>query len=141
MDYKKFVSSGLVISTCMFSAVAMAELPACRYFERGVLFQARAKVTEAIENYSKAIELDASYAPSYYNRGVCLTTFGESEKALADFNKAIELNDKYVSAYTRRGEYYLAKGDKEKAIADCNKALSYAPTNKAALALKAKCEK
>ncbi|MDO4177863.1 MAG: tetratricopeptide repeat protein [Phascolarctobacterium sp.] len=139
MNFKKVFCSALVMGACMSCAIGSAELTSFQYFERGVLSQANANVSEAIENYNKALELDANYAPSYYNRGVCLTTLGESEKALADFNKAIELNEKYVSAYNSRGEYYLAKGDKEKALADFNKALTYAPTNKEALALKAKC--
>jgi len=142
MDFKKIICGAVVMGACMASVSAFAqELTSFQYFERGVLSQARNNITEAIANYDKALELDASYPPSYYNRGVCLTVTGDKEKALADFNKAIELKEDYVSAYNKRGEYYLAAGDKEKALADFNKALAYAPSNIQALAGKAKCDK
>ncbi|MDO4178630.1 MAG: tetratricopeptide repeat protein [Phascolarctobacterium sp.] len=141
MNIKKIICSTLVMGTCLVSAVAFAEPTSYQYFEKGVLSQARDKVVEAIAYYDKSVELNPTYAPSFYNRGVCLKAVGEKEKAFADFNKAIELNEKYVSAYNKRGEYYLENGDKEKALADFNKALTYAPQNKEALALKAKCGK
>lgn len=141
MNYKKIVCAALVMGACSVSAFAMAqELTSFQYFERGVLNQARANIEKAVEDYNRALELDATYAPSYYNRGICLIKLGDKEKAFADFNKAIEMNTKYVSAYINRGEYYLEKGDKEKALADFNTALLYAPQNKQALADKAKAE-
>jgi len=44
--------------------------------------------SEAVENYTKAIELYPSYFEVYNNRGVCFTFLGEYDKACFDFNPA-----------------------------------------------------
>ena len=57
----------------------------------------------SIEDYTRAIELDSSYAPAYYNRGISKYELKDSDGAFKDFNKAIKLDSNFASAYNNRG--------------------------------------
>ena len=46
---------------------------------------------EALNAYSKAIELDATLGEAYYNRGFVYLKIGNKEKGIADLSKAGEL--------------------------------------------------
>ena len=46
----------------------------------------------AIEDLSKAIELNSSSEKPFYNRGVVKTTLEDHLGAIEDYSKAIELN-------------------------------------------------
>jgi small glutamine-rich tetratricopeptide repeat-containing protein alpha len=56
----------------------------------------------AIEQYTKAIEIDAN--PVYFsNRAAAWGALGEHEKAVEDATRAIELDPKFAKAYSRLG--------------------------------------
>ena len=52
------------------------------------------KYQEAIEAYTKAIELDPKYAVAYYGRGLIYVVLGDYRQAIRDYDKAIELDPK-----------------------------------------------
>ena len=56
----------------------------------------------AIEDCSKAIELDTLYAMAYYNRGIARLNLTEYENAIIDFEKAMALNPGYREALINR---------------------------------------
>ena len=53
----------------------------------------------ALDNFTKAIELDPKNARAYYNRGLEEDTLGDYQGAIDDFTKAIELDPKLAPAY------------------------------------------
>ncbi len=53
----------------------------------------------AIENYTKAIELDENHIPSLMNRGIEYYTSNELNKAVTDFDKILNLDKKNKVAY------------------------------------------
>ncbi len=63
------------------------------YSNRAYSYLNTGELDKAIADYSKAIELDSSYALAYYNRGIAYYNTGQSDLAIADFNKAIQLSD------------------------------------------------
>src|SRR5271154_2819313 len=50
----------------------------------------------AIDDFTKAIQLNPNYAEAYYNRGVLRHARSDLDGAIADFTKAIELDPKYA---------------------------------------------
>ena len=57
----------------------------------------------AIEAYSKAIELDPSYAEAYYARGSAYYyNNGQYDRAIEDSSKAISLKPDFGVAYSNR---------------------------------------
>lgn len=98
-------------------------LTAQDYFRRGFRASSEGHTQEAVKEYSKAIELDPSFASAYHNRGILYNNLGEQQKALDDYNKAIELDSSYAHAYNGRGNVYSDLGEQQKALEDYNKAI------------------
>ena len=69
------------------------------YFNLGYIHQEYLKVYDvAIENYTKAIEVDAKYFEAYYNRGLCYEELNENDKAENDYRVTLQLNPTYTYA-------------------------------------------
>jgi len=64
-----------------------------------VLLKKEGRVDEAIESYSKAIELQPDCAEAYSNLGVLLIEQGRVDEAIESFRKAIELQPDCAKAY------------------------------------------
>ena len=103
-------------------------LTAQDYFRRGFRASSEGHTQEAVKEYSKAIELDPSFASAYHNRGILYNKLGEQQKALDDYNKAIELDPSYAFAYNGRGNVYRGFGERQKALDDYNKAIELDPS-------------
>ena len=58
---------------------------------------------EAIECYTKAIELDGSNHVFFSNRSAAYLKKGETQKALDDGSKCIDLNPTWAKGYSRKG--------------------------------------
>ena len=80
----------------------------------------------AIDNYSKAIELDPSSAQAYNNRAYTNMRMRDYKSALSDLDKAISLNPDYIHALMNRADihnfYYNI--DRKSAITDYEKVIS-----------------
>jgi tetratricopeptide (TPR) repeat protein len=87
-----------------------------------ILYSDLQKYDLALSDYSKAIELNRSYAIAYYNRGLLYFNQQKYELALADWNKAIRINPNYANAYNNRGVLYALTREFPKALADAEKA-------------------
>src|SRR5262249_33076428 len=77
---------------------------------RANVYALQSKNGDALEDYSRAIELNPHYSDGYKNRGDTYNELGAPEKAIADFDAAIWLRPDFVDAYAKRGALYLARG-------------------------------
>jgi tetratricopeptide (TPR) repeat protein len=68
------------------------------FFSLANTYYDKNKFDLAIENYSKAIELDANYTEGYIRRGISYYNIKEFNKAFYDFNKALRLDPKNTFA-------------------------------------------
>ena len=100
---------------------------AVTYNNRGVAYHELKQYERAIEDFSKAIELNPNLADGYYNRGFTYHELKQYERAIEDYNKAIELNPKYAVAYNNRRNAYGEIKEHERAIEDYNKAIELNP--------------
>jgi tetratricopeptide (TPR) repeat protein len=89
----------------------------------------RGNFDKAIDECSKAIELDPTLAKAYTYRGSAFNGKGDFDKAIADCSKAIEFGTTDYEAYHNRGISYYGKRDYDKAIADWSKAIELKPKN------------
>lgn len=111
---------------------------------------------EAIENFSRAIELDPGFAEAYKSKGDAYLGLAEEKaesahyaQAIADYSQAIALNCSYAYAYWGRGYAYYERGcsyrqqgsddlslaDFDLAIADFNKVINLNPGHSGAYSL------
>jgi tetratricopeptide (TPR) repeat protein len=95
---------------------------ATAYYNRGNAYADKRDYDQAIQDFTKAIELNPRNGVVYYNRGVAYGEKGQDDQAIQDFTKAIELNPRFAEAYYSRGSAYGEKGQHDQAIRDLKKA-------------------
>ena len=82
---------------------------------------------QAIDDFTKAIDINPGEALYYYNRANAYLDLKQYNLAVKDYSFAIARNDKLVSAYVNRGLAYMEFGDPLPAIPDFTKALLFNP--------------
>jgi tetratricopeptide (TPR) repeat protein len=84
----------------------------------------------AIKDFTKAIEINPSFAVAYANRGSSWRIEGDCKKAINDFNEALRINPENQKirrvSYLGRGWCLAEQGYKKQAIEDLNRAGSAA---------------
>ena len=73
---------------------------------------------EAIDDYTRAIDIEPKHIRAYRMRGVSKAGFGNSQCAMADYTKVINLDTQNAYAYKKRGVVSEIKGDREAACQD-----------------------
>jgi tetratricopeptide (TPR) repeat protein len=97
------------------------------WIDYGLYLRFRGKKTEAINAWSKAIELRSDYFLSYAYRASLYDELEEYEKSLEDYKMIVKLNPKYYYAYENMGMLYFKKGLWQASILCFEKALEYNP--------------
>lgn len=85
------------------------------------------KPEKALEDFTRAVEIDPARADGYLGRANALQTLGQYEASLKDYDKAISIDPKLANAYVNRGSAYSHLGEYKKAIADYEKGLALDP--------------
>ena len=91
------------------------------YYNRGNAYADKGDYDRAIENYTRAIELNSK------NRGHRIVY--DVNKAIKDYTKAIELSPKNADTYHCRGLVYYQKGDYDRAIEDFTRTIELNPND------------
>ena len=72
------------------------------YNTRGAAYARVGSYSDAIADFTKAVQLDPNYAPAYTNRALALRQTNRNDQALADFTRAIQADPNYGPAYIGR---------------------------------------
>lgn len=97
------------------------------YINRAMSYEDSGRLSEALSDYSAAIELNRNFSDTYNNRGGLLNTMGRYGEAVKDLTRAIELNPRSAKAYYNRGLAHRHLGMYDKAIADFSAAAEINP--------------
>lgn len=97
------------------------------YFLLARIQQENKNNTNALINYTIAIEKDKRNFKAWNNRGLVKGSLKDFKGALTDFSEAINLNKNFEAAYINRGVTYSANLLPNKAISDFNKAIEINP--------------
>ena len=100
---------------------------ATQHYARGCALQNEKKYTEAIDEYSKAIELNPNNADVYLNRGSVYHELQKYNEAIRDYTRVLELDSNYAYAYNNRGNAYKNLGKYDDAIRDYTCAVELKP--------------
>lgn len=92
------------------------------YFYKGVSYHSMGLDENAIEAYTKALELNKNLVDAYFNRGQILYK-SEPKKALDDFVSAVALDNKFIDAYYSIAAIQKSQGQYEDAIKNLDKIL------------------
>lgn len=109
------------------------------YFERGDEEYDNGNFHEAIEYYSKVIELNPTNYKAYYNRGYSKSNLGKFDEGLIDIKKSTEINPNYARGYCGKGEVLLALKKLEEAVGCFSKSIQIDHNFQKPYILRAKC--
>jgi tetratricopeptide (TPR) repeat protein len=84
---------------------------------------------EAIDLFTKIIEINPSLSQAYNFRGIARRKLGELDLAIEDYNLALNINENYVEVLNNRGVALDKKGDHDSAISDFTKAINIDASN------------
>ena len=97
------------------------------YRRRGIEAYQRGEEQQALEHYTKAIELRPEDSDTYFRRGRAYLKTGSYDRAIQDFTKSLDLNPDNTVAYWNRGSTHYIKGEFDLAIQDYTKLLELDP--------------
>lgn len=97
------------------------------YNNRAVSLRKLGKHEQALEDLTKAIELNPNNAEFITNRGNTYRDLRNFDLALAEYDKAIAVEPAYASAYIGRGSVNDLKGNATQALKDFSKAIRIDP--------------
>jgi tetratricopeptide (TPR) repeat protein len=112
-------------------AAARADTPAnaYEYGRRAGIFLGRGMREEALQDYSKAIELDPTDVWAWSNRALTKVETGDLASARSDLNKAETLDPTYVQIFIGRGMLADVEHRPKDAVTAYTKALQREPSN------------
>ncbi|XP_021969695.1 serine/threonine-protein phosphatase 5 isoform X1 [Helianthus annuus] len=99
------------------------------------------KFSQAIDLYTKAIELNGQNAVYWANRAFSHAKLEEYGSAIQDASRAIEIDPKYSKGYYRRGAAYLSMGKFKDALKDFQQVKRISPNDPDASKKLKECEK
>ncbi|HKB88433.1 MAG TPA: tetratricopeptide repeat protein [Patescibacteria group bacterium] len=96
------------------------------YFEQGNYDYDTGNCKQAIEDYTKSINLNSNYPQAFNNRAYTYMRLRDYKNALPDLDRAIALKPDYVQALMNRGDIhnYYFEIDRSKAVVDYEKVVS-----------------
>ena len=95
------------------------------YYKTALTLYYLNRYEEAVEYYSKAIEINPIYEKAFINKGIILAKLMAFDEALYSFNMALEINDKSEICYFNIGIIYSKLERYEEALFYFNKALEF----------------
>ena len=90
-DYNQALKLGKDVEMDITQAKAIGLNSSALYFNRGVVLQKKGEYRAAIQDYTRAIEIDPSQAKIYYNRAVARIALEQPKDALKDLEIASRL--------------------------------------------------
>lgn len=97
------------------------------YFNHGLFLTDEQKHEEAIDSYSKGVDLFPLFYEAIDNRAFCKMNLGQWDAAIEDFTRSLQVNPVSVLAEFSIGECYLRLKRYEDAKAQFEKALAIDP--------------
>ena len=96
-----------------------------QYMKAGDEFLRKMSFDDAIEQFTRAIELDPDDDKAYIQRALAYMQLNDFEKASLDFDRALVFNEKDGELYFLSGNSYYLLGNSEIALDRLSKAISY----------------
>jgi Flp pilus assembly protein TadD len=128
----KDIGKGLAVLMAIILLISAEAVPAqensaVSWFRKGFSAEDTGRHKEAVEAYTKAIELNPAYVEAYHNRGVANYKLGKNQEAVDDLSRAIELDPKHPRAYYNRAIVLGALRRYKEAVDDGTKAIELNP--------------
>lgn len=115
--------ASILILLPLMGTIFLQAQSARQYFRAGEEFSKKLNFTDAIDQYTRAIELDPDYDKAYIQRALAYSQLDDHVNAASDFDRAIVFNEKEAELYYFSGQAYHLQGDNNTALAKLDKAI------------------
>ena len=92
-----------------------------------MLFCQKSEFENAIDDFTRAIQLKPQSADAYYNRALALQKLDEPEMSIIDYTQALKLNPCHFQACNNRGLVYRDTKLFRKALRDFDRSITLKP--------------
>ncbi len=123
MIYKRFISNLLLISIFLAISSQSFAQKAKSFFKTGEDFVETENHTDAIKQFTKAIELESDYTDAYVARAISYEALGDLPNAALDYNRLTAIEPKESEFPFNLGRIYFDLGKYEESIDPLNKAI------------------
>ncbi|MFH1312159.1 MAG: tetratricopeptide repeat protein [Candidatus Eisenbacteria bacterium] len=86
------------------------------YYRLGVIHEKKNNMTEAMEDYRKALDLDPELTAAHLNAGILLSRIGRYGEAKTELLRTVELDPGYAKAYYNLGLVYAEEAVNDSAL-------------------------
>jgi tetratricopeptide (TPR) repeat protein len=100
--------------------------------DRGAKYRDLGQYEDAVDSFTKALELHPNCVDCLSKRGFCLIKLERYKPAIVDLTKALDFAPFSARIFSNRGEIYLATERYDLALKDLNSALEHNPNAKRA---------
>lgn len=100
-----------------------------RHVSRGYKFYKKGELEPALEEYAKALEIDARNAEAYFWRGRTYIKGGRYDEAMVEFKEAVSIRPNYSDAHDNLGWLYSRKGEDDRGIEHLTRSIELKPEN------------
>jgi tetratricopeptide (TPR) repeat protein len=83
----------------------------------------------AVEEFTKAVEINPNYADAYHNLANTYQMMGQEDKAIENYDKALAINPNIWQSYENLSSIYFNEGNYPEALVDIQKAISINPND------------
>ena len=99
-----------------------------RLWNRGIGHRQAGELAEALECYTRVIQLSPQFTAAYLKRGQTYHLSGKFDRAIEDYTAALHLGGPEIEAFLRRGDAFFRVGSLDRALADYEKAIQLDPS-------------
>jgi Tfp pilus assembly protein PilF len=92
------------------------------YIDRGIAYGEKGQFEQAIDDFTKALEIAPRSAEAHYNRAIAYLNKGRFDWAVDDLTKVLEITPRSAEAYYNRAIAYYYKKEYDKSWRDIYKA-------------------
>lgn len=129
MNYVKNLLPALaIILLCLYCKPISAQT-SNEYVDQGNVLLNESKYKEALEKYSKAIELDPSNKYAFGNRGLAKRNLKKYKESIKDYDEALRIDPNFAWALASRADAKIQLKRYEDALVDLNQAIALDATD------------
>jgi tetratricopeptide (TPR) repeat protein len=88
------------------------------FLDRGSVYLKMSDTKNAINDFSRALEIDFKHPKAYHLVGLAHEMAGDNDEALSDFNRAIDIDTEYGAAFYGRASLLTKMGQEDSALKD-----------------------
>ncbi|MDD4498170.1 MAG: tetratricopeptide repeat protein, partial [Methanosarcinaceae archaeon] len=111
------------------ASLATGNMKAVAHYGAGIASYLLGLITEAEEQYKKALEIDPKHLNTHSNYGNLLKQMGRQKEAEEQYKKALEIDPKHLNTHYNYGNLLMEMGRQKEAEEQYKKALEIDPND------------